>query len=457
MTAWVERGVRIETLWRRLTDWPLPRRARWGLYLLAFATFVTIVTVRGGPGFIDARGDTLPSDALSRGQVHEAIATNLLPQTLGYPMMAAPFVAALRPVIGADSWCTDSPAVPDFKIVREVWPTCSGPNYYHVPVRLPWYRSQGVLALLAWVVMAMGAITLLRAAGAGGGLAEGVLVMGLATIPSIADGIVGAFHPQDLVCIGLIALCLALVLQGRFAMAGAVFGIAFLCKQFALLGLVAALAAVPGWRPRARMVVPATLTAAAGLVPFFAVAPEATWHGLTAVAHFSGSVSSDTVVGLTNFSEFWKLAAARDGPVLLALVLAVGARWWAGPRLLEPAGLIGLTVACLSARLVFEVLNTSYYLVAVSVMLLLLDLVRRRVPYRSVAWIAACWLWISPLGANFANGPDAAWFLVAALVPIVLAFMDLPRRPRRARHELEPLWARGLADAVPYGTITVTD
>ena len=50
---------------------------------------------------------------------------------------------------------------------------------------------------------------------------------------------------------------LAEALRRRWVATGVLFGVAFLCKQFALLPLVAVLVAVPGWRARARVAVPA--------------------------------------------------------------------------------------------------------------------------------------------------------------------------------------------------------
>ena len=119
-----------------------------------------------------------------------------------------------------------------------------------------WYRSQAVLGILAWVVLALGCVRLLRVAGAGGGLAEVLLVVVLAAVPAASDGIVETFHPQDLVCVGLACAGLAEALRRRWVATGVLFGVAFLCKQFALLPLVAVLAAAPGWRQRARVVAP---------------------------------------------------------------------------------------------------------------------------------------------------------------------------------------------------------
>jgi hypothetical protein len=422
-------------------------------YLFALALFVGILVVRGGPGFTDARALTLPTTAVSHGELRQAADLNVLPQPLGYPLLAAPVVAALRPLVGSGTWCTDSASVPPFKIVRDVWPPCSGPNPFHAPARPPWYRSQALLAVLAWIVLAFGAVQLMRAAGVGGGLGEVGVVVGLAALPAASDGIVEAFHPQDLVCTGLVAIALACVLRRRWAAAGVLFGVAFVCKQFALLALIPALAAAPGWRARGRTAVPAVVAVALATLPFYVVAPSATFHSLTAVAHFTGGEVTGTVVGMTHWSEFWKLAVARDGPIVMALVLAALAWWRARDRLLDPVPLLGLVVACLGARLVFEVLNTSYYLLAVSVMLLTLDVTARRVPYRSLAWIAVMRWWVNPLGSHVPSWGAGVVFLVGALVPVVLGLREVARRADRAGWVDRVLHLSPLDPLDPVGTV----
>jgi hypothetical protein len=60
--------------------------------------------------------------------------------------------------------------------------------------------------------------------------------------------------------------------------------------------------------------------------------------------------------------------------------------------------LIGLTTACLAGRLVLEVWFASYYLLAVSVGLLVLDLARKRWPVASFLWIAATGVLVEQAG-----------------------------------------------------------
>jgi len=403
----------------------IPTAAMAVVYLAALGAFVGIVAVRGGPSVGDAYGVTKPATALADGDLGAAAKAAVLPQPPGYALLTSPFIVVFRPLIGASEWC-DGRVPP---VTRLLLPWCA-------PAQLAghrWYRSQAVLGILAWVVMALGAVRLLRAAGAGGGLAEALLVVVLAAAPAASDGIVETFHPQDLVCVGLIGAGLAETLRRRWVVTGVLFGVAFLCKQFALLPLVAVLAAAPGWRQRARVVFPAVTVVGCGLLPFFVVDPRATWDTLSAV-NTAGVVklTTGTVVGMTGLSETTKLVIARDGPVVLALVMAWWARWRAGGRLLSPVALIGLATACLAGRLVAEVWFASYYLLAVSAGLLVLDLAARRVPVWSFLWIALTGVLVEQAG-GLPTTPLAAFLaLGAALSAVVIALRAVPARPLSA-------------------------
>ena len=126
---------------------------------------------------------------------------------------------------------------------------------------------------------------------------------------------------------------LAEALRRRWVATGVLFGIAFLCKQFALLPLVAVLVAVPGGA-RGRVVLPACAGGGVRVLPFAVVDPSGTWSTLSAVnAGGVVKVTTGTVLGLTNLTESTKLVIARDGPVVLALAMALWARRRAGPAL----------------------------------------------------------------------------------------------------------------------------
>ncbi len=389
------------------------------VYLAALGAFVGIVTIRGGASVGDALGVTKPATALADGDLHAAARDSVLPQPPGYALLTSPLVLAFRPLIGSPTWC-DARVAP---VTRFFLPWCA-------PTQLAthrWYRSQAVLGFLAWVVLALGCIRLLRVAGGGGGVAEVVLVIALAAIPAASDGIVETFHPQDLVCVGLSSAAVAEALRRRWIATGVLFGIAFLCKQFALLPLVAVLVAVPGWRARVRVAIPVLVAVGAGIIPFAAVDPSGTWNTLSAVQ--SGGVvklSTGTVLGMTNLPESTKLVIARDGPVVLALVMSLWARRRVGDHLLSPIPLIGLTTACLAGRLVTEVWFASYYLLAVSAGLLVLDLARRRLPVASFLWIAVTGVLVEQNGGLPTTSWAAYLAFGASVAAVIIGLRSVP-------------------------------
>jgi hypothetical protein len=430
----------VSTWWQVVGSKPIAPPLRAAIYAGAGVVFVLILFVRGGPNpaETDAHSVTLPATSISHGDLRAAERETLVPNPPGYPLLTAPLVVALRPWIGSPRWCDDKtiPAILH-KVGASYFLSILGPctaqhGADHGKPYPIWYRSQAVLAILGWVVLTSGAVMFLRAAGAGGGVGEAVLVVVLALLPTAADAIAQTFHPQDLMSVGLICAGMAQALKRRWVAVGAVFGVAFLCKQFAVLPLLGVVAAAPGLQARARILAPAVAVVAAGIVPFYVVAPVDTVRAMTAV-YVAGVTleKTPTVVGLLDIAEQSKLQIARDAPVVLAAVLALWARRRAGPGLLAPVPLVGLCLACLASRLVFEISLLNYYFLAVGVALLLLDFTRRRLPVWSVTWIVATRYIVSPLASHVSLPLTAALFLLAALVPLGLGLAQVPARPPR--------------------------
>lgn len=406
---------------------------RWGLLACGLALFVVILFVRGGPPptSVDTASVVQPTTDLSRGHLAEAARQSVFPQPPGYPLFAAPFVVVFRPLIGSPTWCSDKP-VP--KIVAFLEPRCSGSRIAPGPAPPRWYRSQALLGILAWAAMAAGAVSLLRAAGAGGGLL-GVGIVGLlAALPAASNALIQSFHPQDLLCVGLICAGMGLALRRRWMLTGAAFGAAYLCKQFAVLPLIAVLVAVPGWRERAKVAWPAALVVVAGVLPFVIGDASQTLRDLADTFVIGqGSTQTGTVVGLLHISGSTRLALSRDLPIVTSFAMSIWARSRVGRGLLRPGPLMGLCLACLATRLVFEVTLQSYYLLAVSTGLLASDLSRRRLPWRSFGWVALSSAWLAGLGLDSSLGRQAAIYVAFALGAVAIGLLEVqaPVRPRR--------------------------
>ncbi len=423
--------------WQDVVSKPLTGPVRFVVYVGACVAFVVILFVRGGPNpaETDAHAVTLPTTAISRGQLGAAERDTVVPDPPGYPLLMSPLVLVLRPWVGSPRWCDDKPipailrSTGDKYFLSVLGPCTARHGADHGKPYPIWYRSQALLAILAWIVLATGAVMLLRATGAGRGVGEAMLVVALAVLPAASDAIAQTFHPQDLMSVGLICGGTAQALRRRWVAVGALFAVAFLCKQFAVLPLLAVLGAAPGWQARARVTAVVVGVVALGVVPFYIAAPVDTVRAMTAV--FVSGVTMEktpTVVGLLAIGENLKLEIARDAPIVAALVMVVGARLRAGRALLAPAPLVGLGLACLALRLVFEISLLNYYFLAVGVALLLLDFTRRRLPVCAVVWIVATRFVLTPLAPHVSLTLTAVFFLVAALVPIGLGLAQVPGR-----------------------------
>ena len=419
-----------------------PRRSvRLGLCALALAAFVAILVVRQGP---PAGGDTTsltaPTTALLHGDLRGVASGSVLPNPPGYALFAAAVTAPLRSVIGSGNWCATPSRAAGLRHQLEVEhysQAVGGIGACGVAIRTrggvmaplpPWYRSQGVIAVLAWIILALGAVSLLRTLGVGRGWAEVGLLWALALLPAASDAVVGLFHPQDLLCLGLSLAALAATFRRRWLLAGALFGLALVTKQFALLILVPALLAAPDWRRRARMAEVAAAIVAGVLAPLLLVDPARTLEDLAGVGS-AGAVRGATVVGLVGATPSLESVLARGVPVLLAVAMTL----WTARRSRwrpTPVAILGLVLACLAGRLVFESVVIPYYLLGASTAFLLLDLSQRRPPSRSLAWIAATAAFIAlPIHHRWI---DAVGTLVLALVALGVGLRTALARDRSA-------------------------
>lgn len=424
----------------------MTRRRAFGVLLLAAAAacYVGIVTIRQGP---PSGGDTVPltsvTTALSDGDLHAAAANEALPNPPGYALLTAPLVAALPSLVGSPTWCTTTARAADLR---------GAPGYEHDPTfrqdvdecgsrarladgtlspPLPfWYNAQGVLGIGAWLVLALGGLLLLRAAGAASLARVAALLALLAFLPAAASAIVQLFHPQDMLSLGLALCALALALRRRWVAAGALFGLAVLTKQFALLLLLPALAFAPDSTARLRLALVAGAVTLAGLLPFLVVAPSATLDNFSGFSA-GGAVSGATVLSLAGVTGSVASAVARDAPLLFAFVVCLWAAGRRGDWRARPEALVALALACTGSRLVFESVVFPYYLLASSVLYFLLDLVAQRNPYKSLAWCAGAAFFVAVRPAN--NAVDAIGTLAFAVLAVVAGLAAFLRASQPSR------------------------
>lgn len=386
------------------------------MLVVAGCCYLGIVTARQGP---PPNGDTVPltavTTALADGDLRAAASVASLPNPPGYALLTAPLVASAPSLVGAPAWCTTASRARADSTDRGAHPCGQGGGP-------PWYRSQAVLGVASWLVLALGGLALLRAAGADSLPRQAALLAFLAFLPAASSAIVQLYHPQDVVGLGLALAALSQTLRHRWILAGVLFGIALLCKQFSVLLLLPALAAAPASRSRIRLGGTAALVVAAGLLPFLAVAPRTTLDNLSGFGS-GGAVSGLTVLTLAGVTGGIASAVARDAPVVFALVVCLWAARRPGRPASGPVGLVALALVCTSSRLVFESVVFPYYLLAPSVLFLLLDLVARRSPHRSLAWCAAAAFFVAFRPAGHAVA--AFGTLLLAVTAVAAGFLEL--------------------------------
>jgi hypothetical protein len=229
--------------------------------------------------------------------------------------------------------------------------------------------------------------------------------------------------------VGLTCAALSQALRQRWTGAGALLAGAALSKQFAVLALPAVVLAAPSCRARARVGGAFVGVCLVVLTPFVLADAGATWTALSGTEGGTTVVRSATVVGLLGVGEHVKLQVARDGPVLLAVVGSLVLWRRRRLRLDRPATLVGLVLACMALRLLLEVSVYDYYLLAVAVFLLLVDLVRGRLPLAALAWVCVVRIALLPAGPHLAAGWLAAALVVAALAPTAVGVLSGSRRP----------------------------
>ena len=398
------------------------------LLLAAAACYASIVAIRLGP---PSGGDTVPltavTSALARGDLSVAASAASLPNPPGYPLLAAPFVAALPSAVGSPNWCTPSGRVHPGGAVRRgsgVGPTsveeCGAQGTD--AVLPPWYRAQGLLGVAFWLVLAVGALAVLRAARADSLARQAGLLIFLAFLPAASSAIVQLYHPQDVVSLGLSLAGLALALHRRWLLAGILFGVAVLTKQFAVLLLLPALVAAPDRRSRLWLGGAAIAVFAAGILPFLAADPRATLENLSGFSA-GGAAAGQTVLTLAGVRGTVASAIARDAPLVFAVVVCVWAHRRTDMRVDRPVTLVALALVCTGSRLVFESVVFPYYLLPASVLVLLLDLVARRSPHWSLTWCAAAAFFVALHPGN--RAVSALGTLVLAIAVVALGFLKL--------------------------------
>ncbi len=428
--------------WASWLDRPLSNRVCVLGWLLATMEFVGLTRILGGPTQVDAPLSAPSTWAIAHG----------LP-ACAYPSSSAPGVAPLYPLVsGVFAWLLRIGRGVPFPSSAALGAHCThtGPAMGDWAFRTNALAETVLLGYLGWVVLIVGVVALLRATGRGrcGWEVAAVVVLGCA--PPIALALQEFFHPEDLMAIGLAFAGLACARRGKWVWTGILVGLAITSQQFALLIAAPLLVLAPRHQ---RIRYAAAVMGSAGVVVIGMVVVTS-GRVINVLAGTSATPSTgDTLLAGAGLHGFALLFASRVVPICLAMAVA----WWSvhrlGPAALDPVPLASLVATSLCFRLVFEVNLFGYYFMAVSVALIVLNVIRGRIHPYLVAWLALVTFAYDPL--RWGNHPwtDAIptvcyQFL---LVPAALALAVTPlvsvvrERSRSARdasgedHEAVPL------------------
>ena len=369
---------------------------------IVFLGFTALV---GGPTEGDAAVSVYSTWAIAHGRFACAYPSAT---TFHFPAIADPYtyVAPLYPLLSGAvaSLARIGHAVP-FPTPYQMGPNCSRAlvamfNWSgHSSAILPTVR----IGYLCWLPLMIGTIALLRSAGRGKCGWEIASLFLLALLPPVMECLTNYFHPQDLVAMAFVLLALAGVLRGRWLVVGIFVGLAILTNQFALLVAVPLLALVPSSQ-RVRYALGAIGSFAIIALPMIFVTSGRVTHAVFIGSGFSRA-RGGTVLWELHLTGAPGFVVERVVPIVLATSLA----WWAKRRLgdaaLEPVPLISLLATALALRLVFEVSLWAYYFMAASVLLVLLEVIRGRIRGIVVGWLALMTLAFDPFPPGFfSNG-----------------------------------------------------
>jgi hypothetical protein len=299
-----------------------------------------------------------------------------------------------------------------------------------------------------------------------------LLVVALGAASPIAWTGVWMGHPEELLTAALAVGAVLVARSDRPLLAGAMLGLAFASKQWAVLAVLPAVLAAPRRQPR--LLAAAAALAAVALAPLVLAAPD----GAGAAQHVAASSANwfyprqlwwplgaplpagvDQPAG-SAATPAWLAPLAKPLIVAVALPLALG--WWlrAGRAARDRTDALLLLALVLLVRCMLDPWNVIYYELPVIAALLAWEVERgHRLPLLTLAVTGAVWLSFSTYDAAVGYGPwlaFLAWSVpLAGLMGWALYFGGAARLTARSRQHANPVAARGLGH-LPGGTPIAT-
>jgi hypothetical protein len=380
-------------------------------WVIATTVLLCVTRLLGGPASADSGQSSFSVWAFAHGV-----------PSCAYPPSDLSGVAPLYPIVsgGVAAVARIGHGVA-FPTSSSVGPNCSTA----IKAMAHWSNQAGAvgptirIGYLGWLVLMAGVVAFLRTTNRGKCGWEPLTLVLMACAPLIFLPIQEFFHPEDLVAMGLGLGGLACARRGWWVGAGLLLGLAVMSQQFALLIAGPLFVIAPTGR-RLRYSASAIGAASMIIVPLMFITSGRVIKAIAGAAA-TPPAGSSIVAGMHLHGPV-VFTVSRLAPIALAMALA----YWAGRRLgdsmLEPTALASLVATSLALRLVFEISLYGYYFMALTVMLILLDILRGRIRLSLVAWIGLGTLAFDPYfwTTDPLGGILPVWLLQVVFVPMAV-------------------------------------
>lgn len=417
-----------------------PLRASWCLigWIVATIVFVTVTHLLGGPTQDDASVSAYSTWAVAHGHLSCLYSP---PSTHYFPPIASPYtmIAPLYPLIsGAVLAITRGMGPTPFPTAAQLGPGCSHAlvAMFNWSSSTNAIGPTVNVGYLMWLPLMVGAILLLRATGRGRTRWEPVLLLGLAVLPPALECLLSYFHPQDLLAIGLTLCSLAFALRLKWTWAGVVLGLALMSQPFVLLVAAVLIVVVPN-KDRVRFALAGVATVAFIVAPLALVTSGRAlkWSVVGSGSLWPHGTFGDTLMRGVRLDHHVVLDCARTLPIVCALLLALWAKKRLGGVALSAVPFLSLIATALAMRLVFEVSLWGYYFAASAVLIVINDVIQGRVRGHVIALLALLTLVYNPVPWGFAPNGQSWGLAVREAMPkvfvggaLLLILIDVVRR-----------------------------
>jgi hypothetical protein len=369
----------------RVNSWLVAPLSQWWCALgwcAATALFIYIVALLGGPSILDARESAYGTWAVAHGRAPCVYPPG---RSVGYLPIGPVYIL----LSGGIAAITRIGHAVVFPTAAALGPSCDKafPAMNQWSVQAGALRPTTWIGCVGWLVLMAGVVAWLRASGRGRCGWEPATLLLVALLPPVWMCVQSYFHPQDLLALGLALCALACARRGRWVGVGFLIALAVLSQPFSLLVAAPLLLLAPVNR-RIPYAAAALGTALVVVVPLGLLTSGRALRAVT-LGTEDGFGPKDTLLGVLHLHGASFVLLERVAPVVISLILA----WWVsrrlGPAALQPVVLISVIAVSLGLRLVFEQNLLGYYLMALAVLLVLLDVVRGHLRSSVVAWQVA--------------------------------------------------------------------